>query len=321
MNAEGSLPGARLVVTGGCGFIGSHLVQRLLAEGAREVVVLDSLRSGSAEAVTSLGSRVRLLRHQLGADPPEPLRAALEGAAGLFHFAAEKHHTPGTTLDVLRTNVAGTAAVLEAARRAGVPRAVFASSVFAYGRTTGGPMREDEPARPRTAYGMSKLLGERLLTHFAPEPGRGGVALRYFFVYGPRQHAGLGYRSVIVRNYERLLRGQAPTVYGDGRQALDYVYVDDAVEAAVLAFRAAPAGQVYNVGSGAATTIDDLVDRMMVAAGRKLGKEYLPPDETAGTMRVADVSRIGAALGWRPRTGLDEGLARTWRWMQGSAAA
>ena len=319
--AEPLLAGARLAVTGGCGFIGSHLVRRLLAEGAREVLVLDSLRQGSPDAVTGLGPRVRLVRHQLGADDPRALGPALDGAAGLFHFAAEKYHTSGTALDVLRTNVAGTWEVLEAARGAGIPRVVFASSLFAYGRTQGTPMREDETPQPCTAYGMSKLLGERLLGHAAAEGGPAHVSLRFFFVYGPRQHAGLGYKSVIVRNYERLLRGEAPTVYGDGRQVLDYVYVDDAVEAAVVAFRAAPSGARYNVGSGTPTAIDHLVDRMIQASGRRAIKEYLPGDETAGTSRVADVSRIAAELGWTPRVTLDDGLARTWRWMTGAAAA
>jgi UDP-glucose 4-epimerase len=147
------------------------------------------------------------------------------------------------------------------------------------------------------------------------------VSLRYFFVYGPRQHTGLGYKSVIVRNYERLLRGEPPTVHGDGSQALDYVYVDDAVEAALRALRAAPSGAVYNVGSGAATTVGELVDRMMRAAGRRRPCSYLPPDETAGSCRVADIARIEAALGWRPGVSLDEGLARTWRWMRETAAA
>jgi UDP-glucose 4-epimerase len=318
---DGSLSGARVVVTGGCGFIGSHLVRRVLAEGAREVAVVDSLRYGRTEALADLGPRVRLVRHELGADPAEPLPSVLEGADALFHLAAEKHHTSGTAFDVLRTNVAGTARVLEAARTASVGKVVFASSVFAYGRTTGGPMREDETPRPATAYGMSKLLGERLLGHARAVGGPAHVTLRYFFVYGPRQYPGLGYKSVIVKNYQRLRRGERPTVYGDGRQALDYVYVDDAVEAALLAYRQAPDGALYNVGSGEATPIDDLVDRMMRAAGRSAAKEYLAADETAGTCRVADLTRIQSELGWRPRVTLDEGLARTWRWLEESAAA
>ena len=317
--AEASLAGARIVVTGGCGFIGSHLVRRLLADRAREVVVLDHLRTGTPEAVAALGPAVTLRRLDLAAGPPAELAEALAGAAGLFHFAAEKHHTSGTAGDVLRTNVAGTFALFDAAHAAGVPRIVFASSLFAYGRTRGGLMREDEPAQPPTAYGMSKLLGERLLTHLG-ESARGHVALRYFFVYGPRQYEGLGYKSVIVRNFERLRRGESATVYGDGQQALDYVYVDDAVEAAVLAFRSGRAGALYNVGSGTPTTIDGLVDRMIHIAGGGT-KEYRPPDETAGTWRVADLSRITTELGWRPRLALDEGLARTWRWMTGAAAA
>jgi UDP-glucose 4-epimerase len=185
---------------------------------------------------------------------------------------------------------------------------------------TGPPMREDEEARPATVYGMSKLLGERLLGHFGPPGGPQHVALRYFFVYGPRQNVGL-YRSVIVKTYERLLRGEPPNVHGDGKQALDYVYVDDAVEAALAALRAGRTGAVYNVGTGSGVTIDDLVDRMMRVAGRVLPKAYLPPDETAGSCRVADRAKAGAELGWRPRVALEEGLSRTWAWMRESAAA
>jgi UDP-glucose 4-epimerase len=318
---DGALSGARVVVTGGCGFIGSHLVRRLLAEGAGEVVAVDSLRYGRPEELAPLGPRVRLLRHELGKEAAEALRPALEGARALFHFAAEKHHTSGTAGDVLQTNVAGTAGLLEAARAAGVGKVVFASSVFAYGRMRGGPMREDEVARPATAYGMSKLLGERLLGHCQAAGGPAFAALRYFFVYGPRQYPGLGYKSVIVRNYERLLRGEPPTVFGDGRQGLDYVYVDDAVEAALRALKQGTTGALYNVGSGTSITIVDLLDRMMRVAGRTLPKEYLPADETAGSNRVADVGRIRSELGWEPRVSLDEGLARTWRWMQESAAA
>ncbi|HVR72608.1 MAG TPA: NAD-dependent epimerase/dehydratase family protein [Vicinamibacteria bacterium] len=321
MSGEGALAGARVLVTGGCGFIGSHLVRRLLAEGVAGVAVVDSFRYGRPDTLAGLGARVRLVRHDLGQDRPEALRDVLAGTDAVFHFAAEKHHTQGTALDVLRTNVAGTSGLLQAAQASGVGKVVFASSVFAYGRRQGPPLREDEPARPTTAYGMSKLLGERLLGHFGAPHGPAHVTLRYFFVYGPRQHLGLGYKSVIVKTYERLLRGERPTVHGDGQQALDYVFVDDAVEAALAALRAGRSGAVYNVGSGAATPIDDLVDRMMRVAGRILPKEYLPPDETAGSCRVADLARTAAELGWRPRVDLDEGLSRTWRWMRESAAA
>jgi len=202
-----------------------------------------------------------------------------------------------------------------------VGKVVFASSVFAYGRRHGAPLREDEAARPTTAYGMSKLLGERLLAHVHAAGGPVPASLRYFFVYGPRQYPGLGYKSVIVRNYERLLRGERPTVFGDGRQVLDYVYIDDAVDAAVRALERAPAGAVYNVGAGQPLAVGDLIDRMMRATGRVVPPEHLPPDETAGSSRVADLTRIRAELGWEPRVGLDEGLLRTWQWMRESAAA
>jgi nucleoside-diphosphate-sugar epimerase len=145
--------------------------------------------------------------------------------------------------------------------------------------------------------------------------------LRYFFVYGPRQYQGLGYKSVIVRNFERLLRGERPTVFGDGRQALDYVYVDDAVGAALAALERAGSGEVVNVGSGQPVAVDALVDAMVRVSGRAVEKEYLPPDETAGSWRVANPERARRELDWTPRVALEEGLARTFRWMAEARAA
>jgi UDP-glucose 4-epimerase len=311
-----SVAGAAVLVTGGCGFIGSHLVRQLLARGARRVVVLDSLRYGAVANLGESAARVELIPFALGTDPAAALARPLTGIDYLFHLAAEKHNqSRDDPTAVLRSNVEGTHAIFAAAAAAGVRKTVFTSSLYAYGRLAGPPFREDEPARPTTIYGISKLCGEHLLRHFDTTAGLRGNALRYLFVYGPQQFAGTGYKSLIVASCERTLAGEPPVVYGDGRQALDYVYVDDVVQATISALEAPVSGEVINVGSGRGTTVEEVIDTLVRVSGRALGKIHAPPDWTAGTCRVGDVSKAQQLLGWTPHTPLAEGLARTFDWI------
>ncbi len=304
------------MVTGGCGFVGSHLVRALRARGVPRVVVLDSLRYGSRTNLDGVGPGVEIVAHTLGTDPPSQLHEALRGVRWLFHLAAEKHNqAKDDPAEILRSNVDGTHALFEAAARAGVEKTAFASSLYVYGRMAGGPFSEDEPPEPRTVYGISKLCGEQLLRYVAAKHGMAYAVLRYLFVYGPRQFAGTGYKSVIVRTFERLCRGEPPVIYGDGEQALDYVYVDDAVEATIAAMCAPLAGAVLNIGSGTATTVNALVAMMQGVAGTALPVRYEPADWTAGSCRVGDVDRASRLLGWTARVSLDEGLALTYRWI------
>jgi len=318
-----TLRGTTAMVTGGCGFIGSHLVRRLLAEGIGRVVVVDSLRYGEAGNLGPAPSeRAVIVRYTLGTDPRAALAAALEGVDFLFHLAAEKHNQSKDDPErVLQANVLGTSQLFELAAAAGVRKTVFASSLYAYGRATPPRMVETEVPMPATIYGISKLCGERLLAHYAQASAMQGDVLRYFFVYGPRQFAGLGYKSVVIGNFERMRRGEAPVVFGDGRQALDYVFVDDVVEATVRAMRAPTSGALLNVASGQATSIAALTEAMREVAGGAPPPVHAAPDGTAGTVRVGDPARIGAALGWTPAVSLHEGLRRTWTWMQERPAA
>lgn len=307
-----------MLVTGGAGFIGQHLVRAVLRRGARRVVMLDRR---DTQGVGQPGG-AELVQFDLGSDPPSSLARHLQGIDLVFHLAAEKHSQERLDPErILRANVLGTQALLLAAVAAGVRKVVFTSSVYAYGRVTGPPMDETEPPRPTTVYGVSKLTGEHLLEQTRLAHGLAGVSLRCFFVYGPGQDDGRGYRTVIVRNFERLRRAEAPTVFGDGRQALDYVYVDDAVEAALLAMERDVSGLTLNVGSGVGTPVDALIDAMIVTAGGRASKEYLPADATAGTTRVARIDRAREALGWTPRTSLAEGLRRTWTSLQEACPA
>jgi len=319
MSEPQRIEGSSVVVTGGCGFIGSHLVRALGARGARRIVVIDSLRYGKPENLPD-GVPLEVMKHDLGFGEAAELERACAGADYLFHLAAEKHNqSKDDPTRVLRSNVEGTAALFQAACRAKVKKILFTSSLYAYGRLAGPPMLETETPLPTTVYGISKLTGEHLLAFFARQYGVDFVTLRYFFVYGPRQFAGTGYKSVIVKSFERLREGAAPVIYGDGQQALDYVFVDDAVEATCRALEAPVSGELFNVGSGVATSVRELVERMVGVSGKAVTPESGPADWTAGSCRAGNVEKIAKLLGWRASTALDAGLAATARWLDGGA--
>jgi len=318
----GSLAGGRYVVTGGCGFIGSHLCRKLVELGAAKVIAVDSLRYGDLSNLAEVPS-VEVVRHTLGTDDPALLTDALRGADGLFHLAAEKHNQSiDSPSAVIRANIEGTQNLYAQAVDAGVRRIVFSSSLYAYGRMDAPAMSEDEVPRPSTIYGISKLAGEHLLTHAVKSSGVTARVLRYFFVYGPRQWAGMGYKSVIVKNAERLLAGQRPLVFGDGEQALDYVFVDDVVEATLMALAqpvADPSGlELLNIASGTATTVNELLRQLCEVAGAPFLPERGPADFTANSSRSGRTARARAQLGWSASTPLAAGLQQVWDFTRGA---
>jgi len=303
---------ANVLVTGGCGFIGSHLVRHLLAAGASRITVVDSLRSGRRPNLAGHAPDVPVVPFTLGVDAPERLRPHLRGVDYVFHLAALKHNTAGVSSgELLAANVDGTCALLELAADEKVRKVVFASSVYAYGRAAGPPLVESEPSPAVTVYGISKLCGELLLEHFRRQRGLHSVALRYFFVFGPGQAAGAGREPVIPGTLRRLLRRESPVLRGDGAQVLDYVYVDDVCRATLAALAPETGGVVLNVGSGQGVAVRELVEAMIDIAGRRLPVAHEPADDTAATSRVADISRIRGLLGWSPEVSLPEGLRRT----------
>jgi UDP-glucose 4-epimerase len=310
------LQGAAVVVTGGAGFIGSHLVRTLLEHEVGRVVILDSLRTGTWQNVPG-DPRVQRVELDLGTVTSAELGQAIEGAEYLFHLAAEKHNQSIDVPDrVLAVNVDGTFRLFAAAAAAGVKKVVFTSSLYAAGRLHLPPMRESDLPEPKTVYGISKLTGEYLLQHFATAAGLRSTAFRLFFVYGPRQYAGGGYKSVIVTNFERLLRGEAPVIKGDGEQALDYIHVDDVVRALLLGLSEAADGEIVNIGSAKAVTVSQLTHLMLEIAASLQKPVHAPADWTAGTHRVCDNAKAERLLGWSPSVPMREGLAGVYAWMK-----
>jgi UDP-glucose 4-epimerase len=299
------------LVTGGAGFIGSHLVDRLVDEGFR-VRVLDDFSSGRASNLARSAENAELLRGDLC--DPVLLARALEKVEIVFHQAAVPS-VPRSVAEPVRTNqvnVSGTLALLEAARHAGVRRVVFAASSSAYGNTEELPKHEGMRPTPESPYALQKLVGEQYCRLYHGLYGLETVALRYFNVYGPRQNPESEYAAVVPRFVTMCLAGRRPIVYGDGEQTRDFTFVGDAVEANLLAAKSTPAvGQVMNIAGGRRISLNELLREINAIAGTALAPIYESP--RAGDVRhsLASLARSEELLGYRPRTSLREGLAAT----------
>jgi UDP-glucose 4-epimerase len=310
------IPHASFAVTGGCGFIGAAVVQQLLDQGANRILVLDSLKAGRRDRLPE-DPRIAFVETTLGQAPVDKLAELLQGVDGVFHLAAEKHRPSlGSPRELVLSNVLGTHDVVQAGRGAGIRKLVFSSSLYAYGRMSGAPMVETEPCHPHTLYGTTKLAGENLVGAAYRAGAFAAVSLRYFFVYGPRQYVGTGYKSVVVANFERMRRNEPPLIHGDGEQALDYSHVDDIARATVLAMSREVNGKVLNVGSGRALSVSELTEAMMQAAGVRFEPIFDEADDTAGSCRVANTGHAESLLGFRSHLPMDEGLRSTWEWIR-----
>jgi UDP-glucose 4-epimerase len=293
----------RAVVTGGAGFIGSHLVDALVGRGY-DVHVLDNLATGKRENVTDAHLHVGDIRSDSEAlfDEVRP--------EACFHFAAQADvrvsvERPDFDADV---NVLGTVRVLEAARKHGT-KIVFASTGGAIYGETDEPASEDAPRRPLAPYGTAKLAGEEYIQTYNRLYGSAHAVVRYGNVYGPRQDP-YGEAGVVAIFMNRLRAGERPRIFGDGLQTRDYVFVIDAVQAAVAAL--ASGGGTYNVATGKETSVVDLLNRIQRIAGANVEPEFAPPRPGELQRSVLDVSRAAAELDWRPGHDLDGGLRETW---------
>src|SRR5438128_6633859 len=312
------MPSSRAVtlVTGGAGFIGSHLVERLLALGHR-VRVVDNLSTGSTAHLASVLSQIEFLRGDLRDE--DVCRRAVQGVELVFHLAAlpsvpRSLEDPWTSHDC---NVNATLRLLIASAAARVRRVVYSSSSSAYGDTAALVKVESAEPLPRSPYAVAKLAGEQYVLAFARAGQVEGVALRYFNVFGPRQDPNSPYAAVIPAFLSAAYEGRRADVFGDGQQTRDFVYVANVVEANVLAARAPAAtasGCVLNVGGGERTSLLALLQLIRQVTGRDV--RYTGRPARTGDVRhsVAGLDRASSLLGYRPTVPLSDGLARTWQW-------
>lgn len=304
----------RVVVTGGAGFIGSHLVEALLNEGY-QVRVVDNLATGHLHNLAHLAGRYDWLAGDVS--DYEVCRTAMEGARYVLHHAAIPS-VPRSVREPLLSHASGPTAtlnVLEAARQAGVRRVVYAASSSAYGDTDELPKHEEMYPRPLSPYAAGKLAGEHYVHVYARTMGLDGVSLRYFNIFGPRQDPSSPYSGVIAKFAQTMAAGHRPVIFGDGKQTRDFTYVANVVRANLLAMTAeAPLrGEVLNVGTGQRISLLDLVRAINTALGTALEPELHPPREGDVLDSQASLRRVRATLGYEPIVPFDEGLMRTLR--------
>ncbi len=308
----------RYLVTGGAGFIGSHVAEELARRG-HSVVALDDLSTGKEANLAHLTGKVEFRKGSIC--DSETIADACRGAHYVIHLAA-RTSVPRSVLEPIETNrvnVDGTLNVLIAARDAKVKRLVFAASSSAYGETPTLPKVESMEAAPISPYGVTKLVGEIYAQVCGQVYGLENVSLRYFNVFGPRQDPTSQYSGVLSRFITALLEGQPPVVFGDGEQSRDFTYVANVVDATLRACEAPGAsGKVFNVGTSERFTLNETLRLLGKISGKSSKAKYETP--RTGDIRdsQADISLARKFLGYQPSVGFEEGLKRTWEWYASS---
>jgi UDP-glucose 4-epimerase len=309
------LNGARVLVVGGAGFVGSHLVDQLLERSVASVVVLDNFVRGSRSNLAAASRDPRLTVTEGSITDPDLLADLMRGTDFVFHLAAlwlfECVNEPRSAIDV---NVGGTYNVVEAAKNAGVRKVVFSSSASVYGDAVTIPMTEEHPFNNRTMYGATKIAGEQFFRAVHEQFGLDYVGLRYMNVYGPRMDYRGAYVSVIMKILDRLDRGEAPVIFGDGSQAYDFIHVADVARANILALESSVTDECLNVGSGTRTTINELSRMLLDITGSRLEPTYLPQEQMFVKNRVGSIERAQQAMGFHAEIPLRAGLESVVQW-------
>lgn len=317
------IDGANILVTGGCGLIGSTTIEQLLQhhQPAR-IVILDNLARGSLANVTQAlnDPRVTLVRGDIR--DRDAVARAVDGMDAVIHMAALRITAcAADTREAMEVMCDGTFNVVDAARLAGVKKVVAASSASIYGMAESFPTREDHhPYGNRTWYGASKVMLEGLLRSYNDMYGLPYVAMRYFNVYGPRMDIHGKYTEVLIRWMERIAADQPPLIFGDGLQTMDFVYIDDIARANVLALASDVSDEVFNVASGTETSLRQLADALATVMGAEgLTPEY-GPERSVNPVprRLASTEKAERLLGFRAEVGLEDGLRRLVHWWQAS---
>jgi UDP-glucose 4-epimerase len=316
--------GKKFVVIGGAGLIGSHTLDKLVQEDVGQIVIYDNFVRGRLENISSAlrDSRVRVF--DIGGDISQTdiLEAALDGADGVFHFAAlwllQCHEFPRSAFDV---NVRGTFNVMEACIKKKIKRLVYSSSASVYGDAVREPMDEDHPFNNQNFYGATKIAGEAMLRAFHYRYGLNFVGLRYMNVYGPRQDYHGAYIAVIMKMLDAIDQGKGPMILGDGSEAFDFVAVEDCAAANVCAMKADTTDRFYNVGTGKRTSLKELAEMLLKLTGCRQPIHYAPRSQaTLVRNRIGSTSRASAEIGFNASVDLMEGLRRLIDWRRGHRA-
>jgi len=307
---------ARYLVTGGAGFIGSHVVDRLVRDG-HTVRVLDDLSSGQLRNLDDVRTKIEFVHGDIRTR--ELIATAMRGIEFVIHLAAwrsvpKSMNDPWGYTDV---NVLGTVNLLEAAAKQKVKRFVCISSSSVYGETDQMPLREDQPTRPISPYAASKLADELFCGLFSRGFALETVSVRYFNVFGPRQSLENEYAVVIPKFIRCLLKQESPPVYGDGRQSRDFTYVDNVVEGTILASQTSGvSGEVFNIALGEEHTVLDLLDHLNRILGCSIAPAFKPPRPGDVRRTLADPSKARRLLQWTGSVNFEEGLRRTVAWFR-----
>ncbi len=301
----------KVLVTGGAGFIGSHLVDRLIKED-HKVVVIDNLSTGKKE---NLNPKARFYQIDIQ-DPEIPQIFQKEKPEVVFHFAAQidVRKSVKDPMSDAKVNILGSLNLLGNCKKYKVKKFIFASSVGVYGEPKTLPVKENHPLNPIAPYPVTKLAIEKYLNYFQTQ-GLDFLSLRYSNIYGPRQSSG-GEGGVVAIFIDKILKGERPIIFGNGEQTRDFLYVDDAVKAAILALNA-PSSSIYNVGTNKEITINDLLELLSKILKVKVKPIFQSLRQGEIIKSRVDYSKAKKELNWQPKYNLEEGLKETVKWFRG----
>ena len=308
---------SRVLVIGGAGLIGSHIVELLTKENVKEIIVYDNFCRGTKENLEKTLQDTRVKIFEIGGDitRSDILNSAMEGTDYVFHLAAlwllQCYEFPRSAFEV---NMGGTFNVLESCVKNKIKKLVFSSSASVYGNAVEIPMTEEHPFNNRTFYGATKIAGEQMCRAFYERYRLNYVGLRYMNVYGPRQDYKGAYVAVIMKILDRIDQNLPPIIYGDGSQSYDFIYVEDVARANICALKGNTIDSFYNVGSGVKTTIKEICELLLELTGSNLKIQYEPEGQTFVTHRIGSTGKAEKELGFKALTPLREGLKKLIAW-------
>jgi len=309
------LNGKKVMLVGGAGLVGSHVVDKLLAQPVAEIVVFDNFVRGTREnlAAAARDPRVRIVEGSM--TDRDALRRAMEGVDGVFLLASlwlgECVNEPRSAWEV---NVMGSWNVVEACREFGIQRIVYSSSASVYGNAVVTPMTEEHPFNNRTTYGATKIAIEQMLRAMYEQHKLPYVGFRYMNIYGVRMDYEGTYVSVIMKVLDKLFAGERPVIFGDGSQVYDFIDVEDVADANVLAMQADCVDEQFNIGMGVGTSINDLVGMLIELTGSSLTPEYRAEAQSFVTHRIGSTEKAERLIGFKATTPLREGLRKVVAW-------